>query len=246
MEPVGAEDGFKGDGRQRSELYPNTGWMSLGLPKPRAIGSVSKLIYASDDGYVRPHGDCLPPRLDGVVWWLPNDPQGGSMSHCIASDVLKDLGGLHYGREAFNLLLARFVSFTRTRRQTSSSATDVRSRTLLGHRLRFRRRDRSGRLHLLTRAIMPDHVHILIRKHRDDAETMIINLQRLAHRVARVIGARDMTHPVWGGPGGRCFSIRQTIFETVTYIEKNSIKIGLPTQRWDFVKLRRWPLPQKR
>ncbi len=31
-------------------------------------------------------------------WWLPNDPRG-SMSKCIASDTIAELGALHYGRK---------------------------------------------------------------------------------------------------------------------------------------------------
>ena len=31
-------------------------------------------------------------------WWLPNDPRG-SMSHAIATDLLAQLGDLHYGRK---------------------------------------------------------------------------------------------------------------------------------------------------
>src|SRR4051794_35533665 len=31
-------------------------------------------------------------------WWLPNDPRG-SMSRSIASDVISELGALHYGRK---------------------------------------------------------------------------------------------------------------------------------------------------
>ncbi len=31
-------------------------------------------------------------------WWLPNDPRG-STSHRIASDVIVELGELHYGRK---------------------------------------------------------------------------------------------------------------------------------------------------
>lgn len=30
-------------------------------------------------------------------WWLPNDPRGSTSNH-IASDVLADLGTLHFGR----------------------------------------------------------------------------------------------------------------------------------------------------
>ena len=31
-------------------------------------------------------------------WWLPNDPRG-SMSRTIASDVIAELGALHYTRK---------------------------------------------------------------------------------------------------------------------------------------------------
>ena len=31
-------------------------------------------------------------------WWLPNDPRG-SGSHSIRTDLLADLGDLHYGRK---------------------------------------------------------------------------------------------------------------------------------------------------
>src|SRR5256885_10876799 len=31
-------------------------------------------------------------------WWLPNDPRG-SMSRAIASDVISELGALHFGRK---------------------------------------------------------------------------------------------------------------------------------------------------
>src|SRR3954465_6085212 len=44
----------------------------------------------------------LPPHLIWTAygWWLPNDPRG-SCSREIRSDLLKDLGSLHYGRKTF-------------------------------------------------------------------------------------------------------------------------------------------------
>lgn len=84
---------------------------------------------------------------------------------------------------------------------------------------------------------MPDHVHVLIRKHRDSAETMIANLQRQSHLAAREARIRDLEHPVWGGPGWKVFlDSPDDIRRTIGYIKKNPIKIGLPEQRWDFVE----------
>lgn len=57
-------------------------------------------------------------------------------------------------------------------------------------------------------AIMPDHVHILIRKHRHSAEEMIIQLQRESHLALRERGPRELEHPVWGGKGWKVFWIQ--------------------------------------
>src|SRR5205823_1403546 len=54
-------------------------------------------------------------------------------------------------------------------------------------------------------ALMPDHVHILIRRHRDRAEQMIANLQAKSRDYLVVEGLRSQRHPVWGGPGWKCF-----------------------------------------
>ena len=40
-----------------------------------------------------------------------------------------------------------------------------------------RERCRTGEIHLLRVRVMPDHVHILIRKHKHQAEDMIDHLQ---------------------------------------------------------------------
>jgi hypothetical protein len=56
---------------------------------------------------------------------------------------------------------------------------------------------------------MPDHVHILIRKHKHLAEEMIANLQRESHLRLRKFGLVDMAHPIWGGPGWKVFLDQQ-------------------------------------
>jgi REP element-mobilizing transposase RayT len=46
-------------------------------------------------------------------------------------------------------------------------------------------------------AIMPDHVHILIRKHRDLGEEMIEHLQLRSRDRFSEAGTRDPGHPIW-------------------------------------------------
>src|SRR5580658_8131442 len=78
-------------------------------------------------------------------------------------------------------------------------------------------------------AIMPDHVHILIRKHKHQAEEMVRNLQRESHLRLREAGVRDFEHPVWGGPGWKVFlDCLDEIRRTIRYIENNPRKGRLP------------------
>ena len=93
-------------------------------------------------------------------------------------------------------------------------------------------------------AIMPDHVHVLIRKHKHQAEDMLENLQESSRLRLRTVGLRTPDHPVWGGPGWKVFLDTPTdIRRTIRYIEENPPKWRLPRQQWPFVKAYDgWPL----
>ncbi len=93
-------------------------------------------------------------------------------------------------------------------------------------------------------AIMPDHVHLLIRKHKKQAEEMIEDFQAASRLRLRTCGNRAVDHPLWGGPGWKVFLDHpDDIRRTITYIEQNPVKWRLPQQRWDFVtRYDGWPL----
>jgi REP element-mobilizing transposase RayT len=93
-------------------------------------------------------------------------------------------------------------------------------------------------------AIMPDHVHLLIRKHRDLAETMIKKLHWESGERVRKLGLRATDHPVWGGPGWKVFlDSTDDIRRTIPYIENNPLKLRLPRQTFPFVTpYDNWPL----
>jgi hypothetical protein len=44
---------------------------------------------------------------------------------------------------------------------------------------------------------MPDHVHLIIRKHRDLAEAMIDKIQSLSRKRLAEAGLRLGDHPTW-------------------------------------------------
>lgn len=175
-----------------------------------------------------------------LIWtvyghWLPNDPRGSS-SHKIHCAKLAPLGGLHHGRK-------RLQPAGRVIREFYEAAQGV-----LKYDLRtFTPSDIStiacGFAEVIKQrtytcyacAIMPDHVHLVIRKHRDKAEQMIEHLQETSRHVLQLASWSE--HPVWGGPGWKVFlNTRDNISRTIRYVEQNPVKIKKPIQAWAFVK----------
>jgi REP element-mobilizing transposase RayT len=176
--------------------------------------------------------------------WLPNDPRGG-MSQTIARDVIAELGALHYGRKQVQPAgwilrefyerakeVLKFPVLTFAAREVDIVATAI------GEAIA------SQKYTCYACAVMPDHVHILIRKHKHRAEEMIENFQASSRLRLRSAGLRGDDHPVWGGPGWKVFLDRpDEIRRTVQYIEQNPVKWRLAEQSWAFVTAYNgWPL----
>ena len=177
-------------------------------------------------------------------WWLPNDPRG-STSRTIASDVIAELGKLHYGR--------------RTVQPSSHTIREFRERSrevLKFPLLKFSDREvpivaegfaeaiREHRYTCYACVIMPDHAHLIIRKHKHKAEEMIENLQETSRLRLSSSATRSADHPVWTQRGGKVFLDHPSaIRRTIRYIEDNPVKWKLPRQRWPFVtEYNGWPL----
>jgi REP element-mobilizing transposase RayT len=178
----------------------------------------------------------------GYGWWLPNDPRG-SMSKRVATDVIAQLGELHHGRKKVQ--------------PTSAELRDFRARAkdVLDHPLRkFTDRDTEAIAEafkdVVTQqnytcyacAIMPDHIHLLIRKHKHKAEEMISHFQDESRSRLRNDWPAD--HPIWGGPGWKVFLDHPNdIRRTIKYIERNPVEWNLPQQTYSFVaEYDGWPL----
>jgi REP element-mobilizing transposase RayT len=170
-------------------------------------------------------------------WWLPNDPRGSS-SHEIRVERIADLGELHPGRKPIQPSSAQIRHFYEQARDVLKhpllTLTDDEI-TLVGDSFAQVIGERKYTCYAC--AIMPDHVHVLIRKHRDHAEMMVEHLQSASRAKLVEAGRRAPTHPVWGGPGWRVFLYRQEDFvRVIAYIQNNPVKIGRPAQHWSFVK----------
>jgi len=177
-------------------------------------------------------------------WWLPNDPRG-SMSKEIAGNVIADLGKLHFGRKriqpssksirdfydrARNILKFPLLTFERAERECVAEAVD---RAIVEYRYKC-----------YALAVMPDHVHALIRKHKHDAEQMIENLQEFSRKLVRERGFRTYDHPVWGDPGWKVFLDHpDDVWRTIRYVNQNPLKMRMPAQQHAFVsQYDNWPL----
>ena len=180
----------------------------------------------------------------GYGWWLPNDPRG-STSRTIACDVIAELGELHHGRrkvQPSSHVIREFYARAQEVLQFPLLQFGPQERDAIG--AAFADSIREHRYTCYACAVMPDHVHVLIRKHKHQAEQMIENLQQESRLRLRSLGLRDANHPVWGGPGWKVFLDRpDAVRRTIGYIEANPPKWNLPAQNWPFVReYDGWPL----
>lgn len=185
-----------------------------------------------------------------LIWtaygtWLPNDPRG-SGSHVVRRDVLADLGELHYGRKRIQPCGREIREFYAT--AAGRTTYDVLSfseneRALIG--AAFGGVIRRENLTCYACVVMPDHVHILVRKHRLQAEEMMELLKTTSRNELKQKAARPEDHPVWtGGHGWTVFlNHPDEVRRTIPYVERNPLPLDLPVQRWEFVKpYDGWPL----
>jgi hypothetical protein len=103
-------------------------------------------------------------------WWLPNDLRG-STSTFIASDLIAELGELHYGRKKIQPLSREIRAFY-------DRAAQVLKFPLLQFSLREMEAISGAFAECIAEngytcyacAVLRDHVHLIIRKHKHLAE----------------------------------------------------------------------------
>lgn len=184
----------------------------------------------------------------GYGWWLPNDPRG-SGSYTVRNPVLRDLNELHYGRkrvqpagrvirefyeQAHPLLKHPVVSFDDDQMATiAGSFANVVGKSYTCYAC----------------ALMPDHVHILIRKHKHQAEEIIEALKAQSRVDLHDSGLVPSDHPVWtSGVGWKVFlDTPAEICRTIRYINNNPRKAHRAAQSWPFVTpYDNWPYHKSR
>lgn len=138
-------------------------------------------------------------------WWLPNDPRG-SGSHELRVKKIGDLGPIHEGRKRVQPKSAEIRRFYRDASLLlNHDLLTFTAKEVQEIAVAFAEVVRENKYTCYACAIMPDHVHLLIRRHRDRAEDMIANFQEASRNRLIATRFRAEDHPVWGGPGWKGF-----------------------------------------
>jgi REP element-mobilizing transposase RayT len=181
-------------------------------------------------------------------FWLPNDPRG-SWSDFVASWDL-----FRYGK-ATKTEERRSVAkkpHDRELRETAKSALKYPPVLFSDEQIQtigdgIAESARKGNLTIWACAILPDHVHLVVARHRCSAET-IMNLTKgaitkklLAHELhpfQNLEGSHASVPSCWAAKGWKVFlDSEMDILRSIAYVEANPVKEGRPAQSWKFVTL---------
>jgi len=86
-------------------------------------------------------------------------------------------------------------------------------------------------------AVLPDHVHLVIGRHRQAIRKVIGHLKARATRLLRLRGSWPADErPVWGEHGWNVYlNTSDEVEQSIAYANENPLKEGLPRQDWSFV-----------
>ncbi|MDD4891526.1 MAG: hypothetical protein PHU85_16530 [Phycisphaerae bacterium] len=184
----------------------------------------------------------------GYGHWLPNDIRGSGSSD-VNSAPLRALGPIHPGRKTVQPPreeLRQFLRDAEARLQYPVLWFDESMRAALADGLGDAIRD--GGYTCYAAAILRNHLHCVIRRHRDDADVIC---ERLASKSREAIIAAHLElkdHPIWGRDDHKVFKDSvESMWVAFRYVENNPQKEGLPPQSWSFVTpYDGWPGTQAR
>ncbi len=189
-----------------------------------------------------------------LIWtlyghWLPNDLRG-SGSEALRDPKFEVLGEIYHGRKPAKLQptrkeLREFHKQAEPLLEFPRFWIDETKRQAIEGAIRQTVAERGYTVWAC--AILSNHVHMVIRRHRDDAFAMW-NAVAEAVRV-ELIGLADIgsEHPVWAARPYKVYlRSPDEVRGRVDYVEGNPMKEGLPPQHFDFVQsYNNWPFHKK-
>ncbi len=205
---------------------------------------------ASDAGARLPHRDAPSPAvrrydlsaiashliLHGYGHWLPNDPRG-SGSEELREAKFADLGPIHHGRKRVQPPrdeLRRFCRAAAPRLEFPLLWLDDAKRQAVGES--FARVAASRRYTVWACAILGNHAHLCVRRHRDDPAMIWRALAEEAGTSLRRFADVSDDHPIWSNRPYKVYlKTSHDVKRVVAYIEQNPVKEELAAQSWSFV-----------
>lgn len=180
-------------------------------------------------------------------FWLPNDPRGSGSKYVGAAD-LRQFGQATYLPER--------------RRSRALKPHDTQLRQLAKKYLKFSEVKLNGlqaravgtgfatyvkkaQLQVWACSILPDHVHLVIARHRLTIEKLSQKLKAEAswqlleegiHPLSHLRSAEGKLPTCWGRDEWKVFlNTEAEIQARIRYVENNPLKDGKPKQKWSFV-----------
>lgn len=175
--------------------------------------------------------------------WLPNDPRGSGSTE-LRELKLEDLGEVHFGRKQVQPPRAELRAFYRRAEPRLDYPTlwfDDAKRQALGDA--FARVVSEQRYTVWGCAVLRNHAHLLVRRHRDQGRVIWTRFADSARDSLRLFADVPADHPVWSQRPYVVFLYTpEDVRRVVAYIAGNPVKEDLREQTWSFVKpYDNWP-----
>jgi REP element-mobilizing transposase RayT len=185
-----------------------------------------------------------------LIWmlyghWLSNDPRG-SGSEAVRDPKFRAFGEAHFGRkpryeQPSRAELRKFYRKAAPLLEFPLFWIDEAKRQAIGELFGTIVAERQYTVWAC--AILSNHVHMVIRRHRDDALTLWRVFAEAMREKLRQHFGFDAMHPVLAARPYKVFlRTPHEVRTRVAYVERNPEKEGLPAQRYDFVQpYNSWP-----
>ena len=170
--------------------------------------------------------------------WGVNDPRGsGSMD--FYDQKFEPLGSIHHGRKRIQPARAELKEYHREHADLLNFPIfwlDDAKAQAVGGAIEEVIRERKYTCYAC--AICSNHVHLVIRTHRDDALTMLANFGEAIRTRLRLCFSNEISphHPVVSARPYKVFLYTpDEVRGRIDYVEANPMKEGKPRQSWSFV-----------
>jgi len=175
--------------------------------------------------------------LTGYGHWLPNDPRG-SLSCEVRADALRKVAPIHFGRRTIQPsqpVLRAFMREAQPRLAFPILWFDPAKRQALGEAFAQVIGAKDYTCHAC--AILSNHAHLVIRKHRDRAEEMLGAFIGMSKSRLRAMDDIPAGHPIWSDDLYKKFLFSpDEVIRTIRYVEQNPVKSDLSPQQHDFIR----------